>query len=68
MSKQTPKSFGYAKKGNYAKVSYLHFGTVKKELIGRRSTICRNPPVRLGSSLEAETYLVGELISLIAPS
>jgi hypothetical protein len=68
MSTATPKSRYLLKNGSIANVSYLHLGTGKWTLIGRRSTMWRNPPEVLGSSLEADTQGVGFYTCLIAPS
>ena len=54
--------------GSIASVSYLHRGTYRYRLIGRKSTICRYPPVRLGSNRDADTQLVGRCTGITAPS
>jgi hypothetical protein len=50
------------------RVSYLQRGTVRCSFIGLKSTICLNPPVLLGSNLEAETQGVGCWTGTTAPS
>jgi hypothetical protein len=68
MSTDTPTSLYLLRKGSNASVSYLHFGTGRCALRGRRSTRCLYPPEFLGSSLLAETHCVGPFTALTAPS
>jgi hypothetical protein len=57
-----------AMEGSIAKVSYLHRGTDRWSLMGRRSTMWRYPPVCFCSIREAETQLVGYWTGITAPS
>lgn len=68
MSTDTPKSLYLDMNGRRLIVSYLHLGTGRCKLMGRRSTICLNPPVVLGSNLLADTHGVGPCTGLTAPS
>lgn len=68
MSMAIPLSFYLEISGNMLRVSKRHRGTVKYLFTGRRSTICRYPPVRFGSRRDADTHGVGEETGVTAPS
>ena len=68
MSNCTPKSRWKANIGKADKDSYLVLATSRYELITRKSTRWRNPPLFFGSNLDGDTHGDGDGTGLMAAS